>query len=237
MVWMFCPKSSVFMGTHPFILNWKHTSVFSSVRWQECTKWTLTSPPVKIVVLGVPGWLSWLSVQRWLRSISHGLWVGAPPRALCCQRRVHFVSSVPHPLCSTPTLSLSLSKIKIKIKIKIKHLKNYSFGYSDVLCLFRGQCRKAMLLKTPKCLLIAGPLEMYEAVRGLEISLAQSRKKMHYVLLLVVRDFRLCLFPLVITVCRRWRERRNIYNRVWQTFSVKDQIVNILDFVSIWSLL
>ena len=34
---------------------------------------------------GAPGWFSWLSVQLWLRSWSHGLWVEALHRALCWQ--------------------------------------------------------------------------------------------------------------------------------------------------------
>ena len=35
--------------------------------------------------IGVPGWLSWLSIRLWLRSWSHGSWVRAPCRALCWQ--------------------------------------------------------------------------------------------------------------------------------------------------------
>ena len=37
----------------------------------------------KNFVLGVPEWLSELNIRLQLRSRSNGLWVQAPPRALC----------------------------------------------------------------------------------------------------------------------------------------------------------
>ena len=36
---------------------------------------------------GASEWLNWLSVQLWLRSWSHSLWVWAPRQAPCCQLR------------------------------------------------------------------------------------------------------------------------------------------------------
>ena len=38
---------------------------------------------LKQATCGAPGWLSRLSVQLWLRSGSHGLWVRALIHALC----------------------------------------------------------------------------------------------------------------------------------------------------------
>lgn len=49
-VWMFCPKSLVFMATTSSILKQKSTFVFSSVRWQGCIKWTLTPCPLTILL-------------------------------------------------------------------------------------------------------------------------------------------------------------------------------------------
>ena len=42
---------------------------------------------LKILLTGVPGWLSQLSIQLQLRSWSHGSWVQAPRQALCWQLR------------------------------------------------------------------------------------------------------------------------------------------------------
>ena len=55
---------------------------------------------LKILRCGVPGWLSQLSIQFWLRSWSHSSWVWAPHWALYCQCTACFRSSFP--------LSLSL---------------------------------------------------------------------------------------------------------------------------------
>ena len=68
------------------------------------------------MIYRAPGWLSWLSIWLRLRSWSCSSWVQAPHRAVCCQRRAGFRSSVllsvplPH-LCA---LSFSLSKISLK---------------------------------------------------------------------------------------------------------------------------
>ena len=65
---------------------------------------------------GAPGWLSRLSIPLQLGSWSRGLWVRAPPRALCWQLRAWSLLHVlclplllPHPhSCSVFSLSLSL---------------------------------------------------------------------------------------------------------------------------------
>ena len=46
------------------------------------------------LLLGAPGWLSWLGVQLWLRSWSHNSWVQVLHPPLCCQHRAHLISSV-----------------------------------------------------------------------------------------------------------------------------------------------
>ena len=57
--------------------------------------------------LGVPGWLSWLSVQLWLRSWSHGSWVRASCRALCWQLRAWSLLRI---LCLPLSLPLPCSR-------------------------------------------------------------------------------------------------------------------------------
>ena len=70
---------------------------------------------IRVRPLGTPGWLSRLSVQLWLRSWSHSLWVGALRWALCWQLRAwglfHILClplSSPSPLmlCLSPSLSV-----------------------------------------------------------------------------------------------------------------------------------
>ena len=88
---------------------------------------------IRISPLGVPGWLSRLSIWLQLRSWFHSLWVQAPHWALCWQFRAWSLFwilcvCVSLSLCPPPPtlliLSLSLSKIKIKKnfnkKIKLK---------------------------------------------------------------------------------------------------------------------
>ena len=59
---------------------------------------------------GVPRWLSWLSVQLWLRSWSHGSWVRAVRRALCWQLGAWSLLPIlcfPLFLCPSPMHTLS----------------------------------------------------------------------------------------------------------------------------------
>ena len=68
----------------------------------------------KMQIPGVPGWLSQLSVQLWLRSWSHGSWVQAPHRALCWQLRAWSLLRI---LCLSLSLPLphscSVSVLKV----------------------------------------------------------------------------------------------------------------------------
>ena len=82
--------------------------------------------------VGVPGWISWLSIRLWLRSWSHSSRVRARFRALCWQLRawsllqILCASLFLHlPLsCSLPfSLSLYLSLSKINIKKKKRKVK------------------------------------------------------------------------------------------------------------------
>ena len=87
--------------------------------WPESSAHTLVST---MWVIGVPGWLSQLSVWLWLRSWSQYSWVQAPHQARCCQCRACFGSSVPLSLCpSLPrALAPSLNKHFLKTYIIMK---------------------------------------------------------------------------------------------------------------------
>ena len=68
-------------------------------------------------IFGAPGWLSWLSIRLWLRSWSHGLWVGAPCQALCCQFRAWSLLQILWlalflPLACSDSVSVSVSVSK-----------------------------------------------------------------------------------------------------------------------------
>ena len=67
---------------------------------------------------GALGWLSWLSIQLWLRSWSHRLWVRVPPWALCWWLRAwSLLWILCLPLClPLPDHALSLSPSKINVK-------------------------------------------------------------------------------------------------------------------------
>ena len=60
-----------------------------------------------IVFIGAPGWLSGLSIQLWLRSLSHGSWIWAPRLPGSCFR---FCVSLSLCLSSTHTLPLFVSQ-------------------------------------------------------------------------------------------------------------------------------
>ena len=73
----------------------------------------------KMILLGVPGWLSHLSIQLQLRSWSHVVWVQALHQALCWQLRAWSLLCILCLPCSLPlprscSVSPSLSKINIK---------------------------------------------------------------------------------------------------------------------------
>ena len=78
----------------------------------------------KTLKRGAPGWLSRLSIWLWFRSWSHGSWVWAPHRALCCQHGARFGSSVPLSLCPFPAGSLSLS-LSLSLRIIKKREREY----------------------------------------------------------------------------------------------------------------
>ena len=68
---------------------------------------------------GVPGWLSQLSVQLWLRSWSHSSWVQAPRQALCWQLRAWILLQI---LCFPLSLPLPCS-CSVYPSLKNKHKK------------------------------------------------------------------------------------------------------------------
>ena len=97
---------------------WQHLWPKDAGMWWSKDGWKYFATfPVKKWGLGAPGWLSQLSHRLRLRSWSHGSWVWAPHRALCCQP----VSTEPAldllspSLCPSPTCALpKISKYFLK---------------------------------------------------------------------------------------------------------------------------
>ena len=79
--------------------------------------WAGLREVLEVFSVGVPGWLSLLSVWLQLRSWSHGSWVWAPSQALCWQLRAWILLQILSPsLCTSPACTLSLSKNKQTLK-------------------------------------------------------------------------------------------------------------------------
>ena len=100
-----------------FYISSKLTKLFERIYSMKIYKWISA---IEKITKGVPGWLSRLSIQLWLRSWSHGPWVGAPRRALCWQlgawsllQILCFPLSLTLPCLHMHSLSLSLSLSKI----------------------------------------------------------------------------------------------------------------------------
>ena len=86
-----------------------------------------------IAFLGVPGWLSWLSMCLWLRSWSHGSWVWAPHWALCWQFRAWS-------LLGSVSLSLSLAcshSVSFSLKNKYTFKKILKTTNTLHFCIFQ----------------------------------------------------------------------------------------------------
>ena len=90
---------------------------------------------------GVPGRLSRLRVWFWLRSWSRSLWVWALRRALCCQHKACFGSSVP--LSASPLLAHALSLFQKWISIK----KNFKYIYSAKRAKWQGKIDKSTIME------------------------------------------------------------------------------------------
>ena len=85
----------------------------------------------KLTEFGAPGRLCRLSIQLQFRSWSWGSWVQAPHRALCCQCRACFRSSVPS-LSTPPLLPLCLSKVNKHLLKKKNSLQNSLKGCTEL---------------------------------------------------------------------------------------------------------
>ena len=92
----------------PTVFYWKTKLIilFGWLCWPEFYQWLKWSLSLKLLGIGVPGWLSWLSVRLRLRSRSHSLWVRALHRALCWQLRAWSLLRI---LCFPLSLPLSCS--------------------------------------------------------------------------------------------------------------------------------
>ena len=103
-------------GEKNIIFSYKLFGYSSFWIYVWCSLWYIISRPKyhlhktrwlnKSCFAGVPGWLSPFGIWLWLRSWSHGWWVGAPHRVLCWQLRAWSLFQI---LCLPFSLTLPRS--------------------------------------------------------------------------------------------------------------------------------